>query len=223
MTTFHLRRILRAALLGLALAALGGCSRSCSKSQPAPPELAESPTTIATNAGTAVSSAPVVSPVATPAALSNAAPELRTIAAPSASTPEQIQRVATLAQKYAAVTVFDDRFEVALQIAEVGGPEAVKTLETLFRTETDTALREELINALINIGDCKDEKLSLLRLGIAADQPASVREVAIDGLIDQQDERALALLKGLLNDRDEQIRALAQHAVELAEEMVKHR
>jgi HEAT repeat protein len=93
----------------------------------------------------------------------------------------------------------------------------------LFRAEKDRELRTELINALIDISGCKDEKLSLLRLGIATDQAGDTREAAIDGLIDLEDERALPLLQELTADPDEKVRAVAKHALALATELLKAR
>lgn len=137
------------------------------------------------------------------------------------ATPEARQRVATLQTAYQAAGGFDDRFDVINEISEVNSVAAVEILEQLFRAETSAELREELINGLIPIGGCKNEKLRFLRLGIAANQPAAVREAAMDGLVDLEDARALPLLKELMADPDEKVRSVAKHNFELLTEMVK--
>jgi len=133
---------------------------------------------------------------------------------------EPAQRVATLQGQYRAAREFDDRFEAAVRLGEVGTPEAVAALEGLFRNEPDPELRTELINALIGISGCKEERLRFLKLGLAADQPFEVREAAMDGLVDLEDARALALLKDLLGDPDERVRALARQLHDLLEQML---
>jgi HEAT repeat protein len=79
----------------------------------------------------------------------------------------------------------------------------------------------ELINALIGVNGCKEERLRFLKLGVGADQPFEVREAAMDGLVDLEDPRALALLKGLSDDPDQKVRALARQSHDLLEQMLK--
>jgi hypothetical protein len=134
---------------------------------------------------------------------------------------EPAQRVAALQGQYRAAQAFDDRFEAAIRLGEVGTAEAVAGLEELFRAEPNKELRVELINALIGIGGCKEERLRFLKLGVGADQPFEVREAAMDGLVDLEDARALALLKGLSEDPDEKVRALARQSRDLLEQMLK--
>ncbi len=139
----------------------------------------------------------------------------------AAGAQEPAQRVAALQGQYRAAREFDDRFEAALRLGQVGTPEAVVALEDLFRNEPVKELRVELINALIGISGCKEERLRLLKLGVAADQPFEVREAALDGLVDLEDARALALLKGLSDDPDEKVRALARQNRDLLDSMLK--
>jgi hypothetical protein len=135
--------------------------------------------------------------------------------------PEPVRRVATLQSQYRAAREFDDRFEAAIRLGEVGTAEAVSALEELFRTEPAQELRVELINALIGISGCKEERLRFLKLGVAAGQPSEVREAALDGLVDLEDARALALLKELRDDPDEKVRTLARQSHDLLEQMLK--
>jgi hypothetical protein len=141
----------------------------------------------------------------------------------AAASSETAQVLASLGKEYRAAKGFDDRFEAAVRIGEVRNAESVLLLEQLFREEPDKDLRVELINALIGLRDCKDERLRLLTLGAAADQPTEVKEAAIDGLVDLVDTRALSLLQGLFQDPDPKIQALARQSRELAEKMVNPR
>ena len=215
------KKTIRTSLVATVLASVVLCWGGCSRSKPTedivpPPVVSNTTTTPAPDPERRPP--PFTNPPAVslpPAAASNVAPV--TIAA----TPAQIQELATLSQQYGAATAFDDRFDLLTEIRLVGTAESVKSLERLFRTEKDGALREELINALIGIGGCKDEKLVLLRLGIAADQPPPVREAAIDGLVDLEDARALPLLKELSADANDQVRTVAKQAHALLTEMLK--
>ena len=145
------------------------------------------------------------------------------MANPTPPNTDTAQQMATLQKRYSAAQGFDDRFEVAGQIGETANAEAVAALEQLFRQEPDKDLRVELINAMIGITCCKDERLRFLTQGLSPDQPTEVREAAIDGLVDLEDARALTLLQGLFKDPDEKIRELAQHSHSLVQEMVKNR
>ena len=232
MQYIHSQMIQRVSLVVAALASLAWVMVACSKSKP--PEEPAPVTPVASNQ-TAAAPTPKTNPVTFPSPiitntpLPNATTTVTNVAgtvasavpSASAATPEQIQRLASLEKSYVAAGSFDDRFDVALAIGKAGGSEAVKTLERLFRAEKDSGLRTELINALIGISECKEERLSLLRLGIAADQAAETREAAIDGLIDLEDARALPLLKEMSTDPNEQVRTVAKHALGLLTELLK--
>jgi hypothetical protein len=194
-----------------------GCSRSRPGDEPSARSAEEAPVAPpASAAGMQPTSAVVLS-------ASNGVAPLTTNSPPagSAPDPEPARRLAALTQTFAAAREFDDRFEAALQIGQVGSPEAVVALTRLFREERDKEMRVELINALIGISGCKEERLQLLRLGLASDQPGEVREAAIDGLVDLEDARALPLLEGLFEDPDQSIRTLARQSRALVEKMLK--
>ncbi len=237
--------IRRTSLIAVTLAGLAlgifACSKSKPPEEPSPAAPPSSNQTVAAPASRVVppvlgrpastNALPVRVTTNTPSSpnitnmpLSEATNTIRTAgdpASPRAATPQQIQHLATLEKNYFAASSFDDRFDVALAIGKTGTAEAVKTLEKLFRVEKDSELRTELINALIDIGECKEEKMDLLRLGIAAEQAAETREAAIDGLIDLVDPRGLPILKEMTNDPNEQVRAVAKHALALLTELLK--
>ena len=120
-----------------------------------------------------------------------------------------------LEKDYLANTNREDRLDLMMDITDWPGPETVKVLTRLFQAETDPELRVDLLDSLLSIEGSVDEKLSLLALATAKGQPTDVRQSAIDGLIDLEDPRAIAILNGLLNDPDEEIREGAKDAIEM--------
>jgi hypothetical protein len=210
------RCLTAAALLALPLI-LAGCSKSRQAGEADAPGTNQAQTL---PAGPAAGENPATSVATVPSNVVAATPS-NPPAAGSLPDSEPARRAATLAQEYRAAPAFDDRFAAALRIGELGTADAVTTLEQLFRQETDKDLKVELVNALMGISGCKDERLRFLRLGIGADQAPGVREAAIDGLVDLEDARALALLDGLRDDPDLNIRTLATQSRQLVEQMLK--
>ena len=122
--------------------------------------------------------------------------------------PEQ-RPLPVLEKEYLSTTNHDDRLDRMMDIAEQSTAEAVKSLARLFEAETDTELKVDLLDSLLGIEGFKDEKLGLLTQGIRQGLPLEVRQSAIDGLIDLEDTRSIALLNGLLNDPDQEIRGIS--------------
>lgn len=120
-----------------------------------------------------------------------------------------------LEKDYLANTNREDRLDLMMDITDWPGPETVKVLTRLFQAETDAELRVDLLDSLLSIEGSVTEKLALLTLGAAKGQPTEVRQSAIDGLIDLEDQRAIPILNGLLNDPDEEIREGAKDALEM--------
>ena len=120
-----------------------------------------------------------------------------------------------LEKDYLANTNREDRLDLMMDITDWPGPETVKVLTRLFQAETDAELRVDLLDSLLSIDGSVDEKLAMLALGAAKGQPTEVRQSAIDGLIDLEDQRVIPILNGLLNDPDEEIREGAKDALEM--------
>ena len=55
----------------------------------------------------------------------------------------------------------------------------------------------------------------MLKLGVRPGLPIEVRQSAIDGLIDLDDPRVIAVFNGLLNDPEEDVREAAKDALEM--------
>jgi hypothetical protein len=120
-----------------------------------------------------------------------------------------------LEKSYLATTNREDRLDLMMDITDWPGPETVKTLTRLFQSETDPELRVDLLDSLLSVEGSVDEKLAMLTLGTAKGLPTEVRQSAIDGLIDLEDQRVIPILNGLLNDPDEDIRDGAKDALEM--------
>jgi hypothetical protein len=120
-----------------------------------------------------------------------------------------------LEKSYLATTNREDRLDLMMDITDWPGPETVKTLTRLFQSETDPELRVDLLDSLLSIEGSVEEKLAMLKLGTEKGLPTEVRQSAIDGLIDLEDQRVIPILNGLLNDPDEDIRDGAKDALEM--------
>jgi hypothetical protein len=120
-----------------------------------------------------------------------------------------------LERDYASTTNRDTRLDIMMDVAEAANADSIKVLTRLFELEKDNDLKVDLLDSLLGIDGFKDEKLIMLTLGVRQGLPNDVRQSAIDGLIDLEDNRSISLLNGLLNDPDPEIRQSAQDAIEI--------
>lgn len=120
-----------------------------------------------------------------------------------------------LEKNYTATTNHDERLDVMMDIADAPGPESIQALSRLFDLETDADLKVDLLDSLLGIEGFAEEKLKMLTKGTQKGLPSDVRQSAIDGLIDLEDQRVIPVLNGLLNDPDEEIRESAKDALEM--------
>lgn len=116
---------------------------------------------------------------------------------------------------YASTTNRDERLDLMMDIADLPGPESIRALTQLFEAETDAELKVDLLDSLLGIEGFPEEKLKMLTSGTKQGLPSDVRQSAIDGLIDLDDQRVIPVLNGLLNDPDEEIRESAKDALEM--------
>ena len=146
-------------------------------------------------------------------------PRPATVVPETNSTPEtpETKPLPVLEREYAATTNRDERLDLMMDVADSPGPEAVRALARLFQLETDPDLKVDLLDSLLGIEGQVDEKLILLSLGSQKGLPKEVRQAAVDGLIDLDDQRVIPILNGLLNDPDEDIRESAKDALEMVQ------
>ena len=126
-----------------------------------------------------------------------------------------VKPLPALESDYAATTNRDSRLDIMMDIAETPGAETVRTLARLLETETDPDLKVDLIDSLLGIEGHTDEKLAMLTQGARPGLPKEVRLSAVDGLIELNDPRTVAVFNGMLNDPDEEIREAAKDALEM--------
>ena len=126
-----------------------------------------------------------------------------------------VKPLPVLESNYAATTNRDTRLDIMMDIAETPGAETVRTLARLLEAETDTDLKVDLIDSLLGIEGHTDEKLAMLTQGARSGLPKEVRLSAVDGLIELNDPRTVAVFNGMLNDPDEEIREAAKDALEM--------
>ncbi len=163
---------------------------------------------------------PAVAPAATSAMASAAVQAANQRAVNPPEPPDETplaKPLPALERDYAATTNQDTRIDIIMEIAERPGVESVRTLTRLFQVERDQQLLVDIVDSLLAIEGYKDEKLVLLGLAVRQGLPNEVRQSAIDGLIDLEDQRVVGLLNGLLNDPDPEIREGAQDALELVQ------
>jgi len=132
-----------------------------------------------------------------------------------AAEDEEPKSLPDMEKGYTTTTNRETRLDFVMDIAEVANADAIRVLTRLFEVETDTELKVDILDSLLGIDGYKDEKLIMLTLGTRAGLPNEVRQTAVDGLIDLEDTRAVAILNGLLNDPDEEIREAAKDAIEM--------
>jgi hypothetical protein len=131
------------------------------------------------------------------------------------ATAPETKTLPVLEKEYVATTNRDTRLDLMMDIADAPGPDAVRALTRLFEVETDPDLKVDLLDSLLGIEGQVEEKLKMLMLGTEKSLPTDVRQSAIDGLIDLDDQRVIPVLNGLLNDPDEEVREGAKDALEM--------
>ncbi len=115
--------------------------------------------------------------------------------------------------QYLNATDLRGKIKSMLEASRVGGIEAIMALGQMFQSEQDVELREEILETLMFIPGHDVDKLSLLAVAAAQNQPQSVRETAIDLMIDLGSPNAIQVLQGLLDDKNPLIREAAEDAI----------
>ncbi len=179
---------------------------------PVQPPIDRTPVAVATNVQIPVVK-PLVPQFQTGAVARN--PTIPVPLVPNDPTALETKTLPVLEKEYVATTNRDTRLDLMMDIADAPGPDAVRALTRLFQIETDPDLKVDLLDSLLGIEGQVEEKLKMLTLGAEKGLPTDVRQSAIDGLIDLDDQRAIPVLNGLLNDPDEEVREGAKDALEM--------
>ena len=181
------------------------------------------PSLISTNVVAVAEPVEAVTPVVVPVTPVRPKPPAETISinaiTPVPPDPEAAAKIAVLEKQYLALNPKDQdaRMDVVIALGEIVSDETVKSLARLFTLEKDKGLQVDLVDALQGITGFKEEKLVFLATGIKPGLDRDVRQAAIDGLIDLEDRRSIAVLQALLNDDDEVIVQAAKDAIKILE------
>jgi HEAT repeat protein len=126
---------------------------------------------------------------------------------------EERKRLTQLERGYVIIADSEERNTIIDTISEMETPAIVPALGRLFAIETDPELKEALIEA-VGWGETTDSaKAEVYVKALGADQPASVRQAAIEGLADLDAKEAVPLLRPLAEDTDQEVRAAALEAI----------
>jgi hypothetical protein len=182
-----------------------GCSKQEATPAPPPP-----PLTITKAAPPPPSSTVDVVPTPPPEAFAPTSP-------PVADEETQAQLAAEVKQlesDYQNTTDFQKHVVIIYSLSSNESTDTIDAVSRLFLGEKDQELRIEMINSLTDIQDQNDKKLAILSSALQADQPKEVRLAAVDGMGDVQDNRAIQVLQGFVNDPDEDVRDAAHDTIE---------
>jgi HEAT repeat protein len=106
------------------------------------------------------------------------------------------------------------KFDAIDELIDLGNAPALQTIARIFQAEKSPELQIELIDAVRFFEGENQYKMQIFGSGIRSNYPLEIRQAAIDGLIDLDDKAAIPILRGLLNDPNEEIRDAAHDAIE---------
>jgi hypothetical protein len=183
----------------------------CSKQEPPPPPLPPPPLTI-----NKVAPAPTESSTAN--VIPTPPPEASAPTSPPVADEEAMTQLAAevkqLESDYHNTEDFQKHVVIIYELSSNDSTDTIDAVSRLFLSEKDQELRIEMINSLTDIDGQNEKKLAVLSSALAADQPKEVRLAAIDGMGDVQDNRAIQILQGYVNDTDEDVRDSAHDTIE---------
>jgi hypothetical protein len=122
--------------------------------------------------------------------------------------------VKQLESDYQNTTDFQKHVVIIYSLSSNESTDTIDAVSRLFLGEKDQELRIEMINSLTDIQGQNDKKLAILSNAVQADQPKEVRLAAVDGMGDVEDNRAIQVLQGFVNDPDEDVRDAAHDTIE---------
>jgi HEAT repeat protein len=114
---------------------------------------------------------------------------------------------------YRTSTTLRDKIKAMRKLVNSEDQQAVLTVGRMFHEEKDVQMREEFLELLLDMPGKETDKLSVLATAIAPSQPLSVRELAIDIMVDLGSKNAIPVLETLLKDPSTSLREYAQDAI----------
>jgi hypothetical protein len=182
-----------------------GCSKQETTPPPPPP-----PLTITKAAPPPPSSTADIVPTPPPEASAPTSPPVADDETPALLAAQ----VKQLESDYQNTTDFQKHVVIIYSLSSNDSTDTIDAVSRLFLSEKDQDLRIEMLNSLTDIQGQNDKKLAILSSALLADQPKEVRLAAIDGMGDVEDNRAIQVLQGYVNDPDEDVRDSAHDTIE---------
>jgi HEAT repeat protein len=121
-----------------------------------------------------------------------------------------------LERQFFATRESEERGAIIAELWTLNTKPAVTTLHRLLNADSNVDVKVEIISGLIDAEanpDTEEIRWALLLAGLAANQPAPIRELAAGILAQARDPRTLPLLQSFANDPDEAVREAAQAAL----------
>jgi HEAT repeat protein len=144
-------------------------------------------------------------------------PGRRIAARRKAEPTDKPKRLRELERAYVVLDDAEARSATIDKIAELEIPGIAEALGRLFAIETDPELKEAILSEIGWSDDPDPVRAAALAQGLQPDQPATVRRAAVDEFMELEPATALPLLRPLLNDPDESVRAGAKDAIYVLE------
>jgi len=121
-----------------------------------------------------------------------------------------------LAQRLRAAAEPEERSEVVGELWSLATPEAVEILRQQFFIEQDMHVKADIVSGLVEEQkpETREVRLGILAAALPMGQPEEVRVMAIAIGTEFDDIRAVSLLQNLLQDPNEDIRTVAEEALE---------
>lgn len=138
------------------------------------------------------------------------------VVAPAATLPAKADASA-LERQFFASREPEARGAVAAELWDLNTPQAVATLQRLFNTDAAVDVKVDIVSGLIDAeptASTREMRWSLLLTALSANQPAPVREVAVQILAGSDDPRALSALQSFSNDTNGDVREAVAAAIE---------
>jgi HEAT repeat protein len=128
------------------------------------------------------------------------------------------QTAGSLRQKFLNAQDSNERTAILQALGELENAEAMTVLGFLFQNERDEQLKLDMLATVEQMEVANAPKMPIVTAALRPEQPQSVREAAIDALVDLDEPGALQMLQSLTTDPNPEIRDAAKDALQSAME-----
>jgi HEAT repeat protein len=143
----------------------------------------------------------------------------RTLEQPTPGADETpAQTAGFLREKFLNAQDSNERTAILEALGELENAEAIAVLGFLFQNERDEDLKLDMLATVEEMEVPNAPKMPIMVAALRPEQPQSVREAAIDALVDLDEPGALQMLQSLTADPNPEIRDAAKEALQSAME-----